>query len=101
MPGDSAHDASLGITSLLRHLDGTEVSQAYASLQGYLKEHRLLGHIQPSIVFENGMQKLELETRSSYGAEVLHEMLEFKFIPCPEGACEFAGGTCRWCGTRQ
>jgi hypothetical protein len=101
MPVGSAHETSLGLTALLRRVDGVGTSDAFEVVRSYLEEHELLLHIQPSILFDQGLQKLELETRSSFGAMVLTDMLEFEHFPCPDGACEFVNATCRWCGGWQ
>jgi hypothetical protein len=101
VPSVSAHDASLGIVSLLQLLgDGSSIN-AFEAVKSYLIEQSLLEDLQPTLAICDGGMKVQLEPRSDFGRDVVAEMVSFERIPCPEGMCEFSGNTCRWCGSIQ
>lgn len=101
-PGN-AHGDSLPLFAYLQMFEGMPVGDAIPKIRSALETLHLTSHVEVVIVLRGEGEKvksvLDIEARTVYGLAVLGEVeARAEFLPCPEGECEYADDTCRWCG---
>src|SRR4051812_16954657 len=94
-----AHGASLPLFALLQKVE--DEGPADASLHVRTGVHNLCleQDIEVVLVIFHGKTRIEMEPRSSFGAQILRELVaRSDFAPCPDDSCEYdESGACKWC----